>query len=174
MKTLLKFAVASGMLAMLSGCAGASVDNSLDALRDIDASGASAFNQALSADYASYAAYEAKYEAGAEVVSEAEGEVELNDVGIFVRKAVRAGNNERVEPENVMDWSIPNDRVIVLNKHRILMMDKFARGAKISHSQLSGRAQGRFDCWVEEEAEGNENPECMVMHQAAMAAIKLP
>lgn len=181
MRTLLKLTATSGMLAILSGCAGVSDGNSLDALSNIDASGASAFNQALSADYASYAVYEAETEteAEAEFVSEGEGEVKLkDDVGLFVRKAVSAGNNEMVEPENVMDWPIPNDRVIILNAHRTIMMNEFAKGAKVSHPALAGRAQAQFDCWVEEEAEGADegavDTDCMVNHKDAMSRIKSP
>jgi len=174
MKTLLKLAASSSILAMLLGCSGASGGGGLEALRNIDSSGASAFNQALSADYATYAVWEFETEAEAEFISEGEGEVELKDFALFVRKAISAGKNERVEPENVSDWSIPSDRATVLNEHRTLMMEKFAKGGKESHPELAGHAQGQFDCWVEEEAEGHENPECMVKHKAAIAGIGLP
>lgn len=176
MKSLIKLTAASGMLAMLLGCSGApDVGSDLEALRNMDASGASEFNQALFADYAAYAVYEAEFEADAEYIYLSDGEVDvLKDVGIFVRKAISASKNEIVAPEEISDWSIPNDRAIILNAHRTMMMNEFAKGAKVSHPELAGRAQGRFDCWVEEEAEGHENPECMLLHKAAMLNIKSP
>ncbi|PCI39594.1 MAG: hypothetical protein COB46_08435 [Rhodospirillaceae bacterium] len=162
MKTLLKMTVATGMITFLAGCASVSDVNDVAAVADLNpVIAASAFNKALAADYAAYAVYEAEQEG------------EWGHGGAFARKAMRAAKNETVEAEYPTDWAgIPNDRIIVLNKARIHMNDKFARGGKQSHPNFAGRAQGQYDCWVEEEAEGVTDSDCMANHRAAMWRIQ--
>jgi len=160
MKTTLKVTAVSGMLALLAGCASFAEIADVDAAKTLDASGASAFNKALSADYAAYAVYEAEVEA------------EWNHGAAFGRKAMRASKNEAVDPEDVSKWTISADRAAVLNEHRAAMLAKFAAGGKESSPAAAGRAQGQFDCWVEEEAEGFTDSDCMANHKAAMAKIK--
>jgi outer membrane protein OmpA-like peptidoglycan-associated protein len=159
MKTILKISATSGMLALLAGCASFSDISAVESAKTIDSSGASAFNKALSADYADYAIYES------------ENEGEWGHGASFARKAMRAANNEAVDPEDVVKWTIPDDRAAVLNEHRAAMLSKFAAGGKGTHPAFAGRAQGQFDCWVEEEAEGVTDSNCMKNHMAAIAKI---
>ena len=162
MNTFLKLTAASGMLAFLAGCASATDIGNVGTARSLKPGvAASNFTKALAKDYATYAVFEA------------DDEGEWGHGGAFARKAIAAAKNADVEPEDVAQWSIPKDRVAVLNQARAKMMDKFSQGGKKSYPHFAARAQAQFDCWVEEEAEGDTDSGCMANHKAAIWRVKL-
>ncbi|MGE5503831.1 MAG: OmpA family protein [Actinomycetota bacterium] len=135
--------------ALLAACATPWEVSDVNAVQKAQATGGTAFTKALLAEYAAYAKYEA------------EVEYEWDDAAIFARKGLRAAGGEAVEPAQVSDYSkVPAARVPELADARARLMGYFAGGSRERVPAASATAQVKFDCWVEEENEGDANSDC--------------
>ena len=134
---------------LLAGCAS---PNDVDAANKIKAmappTAGTAFNRALFEEYKS------------EAKNEAEVEFEWDDAAIFARKGLAAAAGETVEPEKLASWLIPAGRVDELAKARELLVADLAAGAGERLPAIAAKAQAKFDCWVEEEREGDTTSDC--------------
>ena len=108
----------------------------------------SAFTKALFAEYKAYAIHEAK------------DEYEWDDAAIFARKGLRAATGEVVAPEEVASWSMPAARVKEVTDARARLVGYFSNGARERVPAATAKAQAMFDCWLEEEHEGDANSNC--------------
>lgn len=108
----------------------------------------SAFTKALFAEYKAYAIHEAK------------DEYEWDDAAIFARKGLRAATGEVVAPEEVASWSMPAARVKEVTDARARLVGYFGNGARERVPAATAKAQAMFDCWLEEEHEGDANSNC--------------
>ncbi|TAN57544.1 MAG: OmpA family protein [Magnetospirillum sp.] len=146
---LTRFAAAIGMTVLLAACA---TPWEVADVNEIMAAPAptvgSAFTKALFTEYKAYATHEAKEE------------YEWNDAAIFARKGLRAATGEVVNPEEVASWCIPAGRVKELTDARTRLIGYFGNGARERVPTASAKAQAMFDCWLEEEAEGDANSNC--------------
>jgi outer membrane protein OmpA-like peptidoglycan-associated protein len=111
-------------------------------------SGGTAFSRALFDEYKVYAK------------QEAEVEYEWDDAAIFARKGLAIVQGTNVMPENVADWSMPAARATELNGVRARLMGYFDGGARERVPAIAAKAQAKFDCWVEEEHEGDADSSC--------------
>jgi len=134
-------------LAVLSGCAGfgagfgAGYD--VENLRGAEATG-DAFTRQLTAEYRQIALFEA------------DEMYDWRDAGRFARKGLRAADGEVVPPESIEDWDLPEDYVGELTAARAELVGLLDASARTKHPTLAGTAQGRFDCWIEQQEENHQ------------------
>jgi OOP family OmpA-OmpF porin len=92
--------------------------------------------------------------------SEALVQYDWINAAVFARKGLRAADGEVVGPEDIAAWDIPADRVAELTTARTKLVGYLSTGAADRVPVLAAKAQASFDCWVEEESEGDSLSEC--------------
>ncbi len=120
----------------------------VDALRKTTAQGGTPFTAALTDEYRAYA------------INEGEKEYEWDQAGIFARKGLRTAKGEVVPPEDLSAWSVPPDRSAELTAARARLVAALDGGARERVPMPAAHAQAMFDCWVEEESEGDTASNC--------------
>ncbi|MDO8608389.1 MAG: OmpA family protein [Phaeospirillum sp.] len=144
-----RFAAAMGMTVLLAACA---TPWEVSKVNEIMAAPAptvgSAFTKALFTEYK------------AETIEEAKNEYEWDHAAIFARKGLRAAAGEVVGPEEMSEWCLPEGRVKEVSDARARLLGYFGNGARERVPTASAKAQAKFDCWLEEEAEGDANSTC--------------
>ncbi len=130
-------------LAMLSGCAGFGVGGDIDNMRGADATG-DAFTRQLTGEYRQITLFEA------------DEMYDWRDAGRFARKGLRAADGEVVPPEAIEDWDLPEAYVPIMTKARAELVGLLDASARTKHPELAGTAQGRFDCWIEQQEENHQ------------------
>lgn len=126
-------------LGLLAGCA----QTDIQKMRTVQATG-SPFTQALTEEYRSIVAFEA------------DEMYDWPDADKFAEKGLRAAAGELVLPEELSDWMLPGDAAPALAEGRNRLMVVLERGARDLHPELAARAQGRFDCWIEQQEENHQ------------------
>ena len=126
-------------LGLLAGCA----QTDIQQMRTVQATG-SPFTQALTEEYRSIVAFEA------------DEMYDWPDDDKFAEKGLRAAAGEVVLPEELSDWMLPGDAAPALAEGRNRLMVVLERGARDLHPELAARAQGRFDCWIEQQEENHQ------------------
>ena len=154
--------VLTGTLA-LSACAFPwQVAEVQDALK-VSPSGGTAFTRALTEEYQIQTNYEIQ------------AENEWRHALIFARKANRAAGGDVVAPEDPAAWDIPSaEAAKTLADARIRLLSYFAQGARERVPAVAARAQANFDCWLEEEWEGDNSDLCRGSFLAAEPMLKAP
>ncbi|MDR3441038.1 OmpA family protein [Telmatospirillum sp.] len=147
---------------VLGGCAtGGNVDD-VNLMRKTNAQGGTPFTQALAVDYRNRANHEADVEN------------EWNDAGWFARKGLRAAKGEVVLPSDVGvgggDINRWGDLGPVIYVRRALapelegahgrLMVFLDGGGRVRLPAIAARAQGAFDCWLEEAWEPDDFSQC--------------
>jgi len=153
--------VLAGVLG-LSACATPWQVAEVQDIKTTVATGGTAFTAALLDEYKEQARVEA------------EVEVEWRHAVIFARKGARAAVGELVLPEELAAWEIPAPAIPALAGARALLMDDFDKGARERSPALAAKAQASFDCWLEEEWEGDPDTSCKDAFFAAEAQLKPP
>lgn len=122
------------------------------------------FTQALTQEYRQIAVFEAKQM------------VDWADAGHFARKGLRSAAGDVVEPELIEAWDLPEDKVGELTAAREGLIQYYDRNARAKVPELAARAQGRYDCWIEQQEE-NHQPDhiaaCRSGYYAAIEAMKM-
>lgn len=139
MKALWKCSAISA-LAMLGGCAVASVGYDLDKLNSAQPSG-DAFTRALTDEYRQLAAFEAD---------------EMNDwkdASYYAKRGLRTAAGETVQPAEVSARGLPADHVAELTTARGDLMNLLGAGAGTKVPARAAKAQAKFDCWMEQQEE---------------------
>ena len=159
----MKVVGAFAALGVLTGCASLSDINNVDAVRGMDAAGGTPFNQALFAEYKELTLFEA------------DQMYDWPDAGLFARKAMAAANNDVVLPEELGTWDLPDEHVGELTEARGRLLAALEATARVQAPIEAAHAQGRFDCWVEQQEE-NHQPDhiaaCREGFYAAMEALE--
>jgi OOP family OmpA-OmpF porin len=134
----------------------------VDTLNNTQATG-SAFTQKLTEEYRQFAAYER------------DEMYDWQDADYFASKGLRAAQGEVVAPEQLENWDLPEDKLDELAQARSNLVSALDGNARSNHPDLAGHAQGRFDCWVEQQEE-NHQPEhiarCREEYYSAMEELK--
>ena len=130
-------------LGLLAGCA-----TDIQKMRDVQATG-SPFTQALTEEYRSIVAFEA------------DEMYDWPDADHFAEKGLRAASGEVVLPEKLANWAIPHDYCCGgwqgdLAEGRNRLMVALENGGRDAFPELAARAQGRFDCWIEQQEENHQ------------------
>ena len=130
--------VGLAMVGMLSACVGQDIDH----MRQAEGSG-DTFTKSLTEEYKEF------------TVFEADEMYDWADAGHFARKGLRAANGEVVEPEPIADWSLPDEHVNELTSARSRLVSALGPGRDAA-PETAARAQGRFDCWIEQQEENHQ------------------
>jgi len=121
-----------------------------------------AFSRALKLEYAN-------------LFEEEAAEVDWGNADLFAGKAIAAGNNQQVLPEELSAHPrLPADSLADLESARYWLTSVLRDGARLRAAYDAGKAQAMFDCWVEEQEE-NHQPEdiarCRHAFEMAMERI---
>lgn len=145
----------------LFGLAGCGVSE-VDAIRTANPSG-EGFNQALAREYQELALFEAD---------------EMYDwvsAPRYARKGLAAAEGQQVQPFELGAFKLPADKVDELTTARSDLLAVLDASARTKVPAAAGDAQGKFDCWVEQQEE-NHQPDhiaaCRDAFYAAMGIIK--
>jgi len=141
-------------LSLLAGCVGYDID----AMRGASGSG-DAFTQALTDEYKQITLYEA------------DEMYDWPDAGHFARKGLRTAGGEVVEPEPLDAWELPGDKVGELSDARGRLVALLDASARTKVPQDAAHAQGRFDCWVEQQEENHQPDHIAACRDAFYAAL---
>ncbi len=143
MKTMRNLALAASVLT-LSGCNAYDSYNEVRALNKTEAIG-SPYTQALSEEYRNFANVEFH------------SNFDYPDALHFARKGLAAASGENVMPEPLSDWNLNEEHAKELSSARSRLVIAYDLGARELAPALSARAQGSFDCWIEEQEENWES-----------------
>jgi OOP family OmpA-OmpF porin len=136
---LIKLISVIGVIGFLAGCA-----SDINQMRDVQPTGGTPFTQALTEEYRKF------------VVFEADEKSDWVDANYFSRKGLAAANGDIVLPEELGIWDLPPEKVDELAAARGRLMRALDAGARDSNPQVAATAQVRFDCWVEQTEELQE------------------
>lgn len=153
----IKLLGAFAALGLLAGCV---TGYNIDAAKEVEASGGSAFNSALVEEYRDL------------TVFEADEMYDWPDADLFARKALAAANGETVLPEELENWDLPVDKVDEMAGYRAELISLLDAGARARVPEDAARAQGRFDCWVEQQEENHQLDHIAACREEFLAALE--
>ncbi|MEX2202113.1 MAG: OmpA family protein [Dongiaceae bacterium] len=159
-------------VALLAGCGQTDIQRA----KVMQGSG-SAFTQALTEEYRSI------------VTFEAEEMYDWPDANYFADKGLQAANGEVVLPEEIDNWRQPPDESIwrdwqltdewvaggdvgEMIDGRARLMTVLNNGARDRYPELAARAQGRFDCWLEQQEENHQVAHIVACRDDFWAALE--
>ncbi len=123
----------------------------------------SAFTKALTDEYRSIAVFEA------------DQMYDWPDAGYFARKGLFTADGNVAEPEAVGSWNLPKDKVNDLSAARGELISLLSQGAREKAPELAAKAQGRYDCWIEQQEENHQADHiavCRGQFASALDALK--
>jgi len=141
-------------LAFLGGCA----TSDIEAMRTAEATG-SPFSQGLCEEYRQIVAFEA------------DEMYDWIDAGYFAGKGLRACAGEEPPPEFVEDWAVGGAEAEELQAARARLVELLDAGGRTQEPELAAHAQGRFDCWIEQQEEGWQTDDIAACRDAFYAAL---
>lgn len=141
-------------LAFLSACTGFDIE----AMRFVEPTG-SAFTRALAEEYRRITLFEA------------DDMYDWSDADHFADKGLAAAAGNMPPPEEIGAWDLPSDKVGELGSARARLVGLLDAGAREKAPGLAGRAQGRFDCWIEQQEENHQPDHIAACRDAFYAAL---
>ncbi len=123
---------------LLTACA-----SDIEQVRTVEATG-SPFTRALTEEYRQF------------TIFEADEMYDWTDASYFARKGLAAAGGEVVLPEDTAAWDLPADKVDEITAARARLIAALDGGGRDQAPELAARAQGRFDCWVEQQEENHQ------------------
>jgi len=78
------------------------------------------------------------------------------DSDFFAQKAISACQGIVVPPENPANWAIPPESQGELNEAYVHLMSVLNAGVAEKYPRLAAEAQTKFDCWVEQQEENQQ------------------
>ncbi|MEO1190526.1 MAG: OmpA family protein [Pseudomonadota bacterium] len=149
-----KIVGAVAALALLGGCA-----YDIDEMRTVQPVG-SPFTKALTEEYREIVAFEA------------DEMYDWIDASYFAAKGLMAAQGEEVPPELVSDWSIADPEArqeLITGRQRLEGV--FDQGARERFPAIAAHAQGRYDCWIEQQEEGWQTDDIAACRDGFYAAM---
>ena len=140
-------------LAVLSGCAGMGLQKA----QDMTPQG-SAFNTNLYEGYVDLSASEF-------------AEADYEDSDAFAERAISAGSDKLVRPEQIDQRALPDDKVGELKDARRRLTMALSTGAAEQHPAVAANAQVMFDCWMQEQEENFQPKDIARCRGATLAAL---
>lgn len=138
---------------LLAGCA-----SDIEQVRDTQPTG-TGFTQSLAREYRDFALFEA------------DQMYDWTDAGYFARKGLAAADGEVVLPETLEEWDLPDFAIPDLQSGRARLVELLDDGARQTAPDVAARAQGRFDCWVEQQEENHQPAHIAACREQFMAAL---
>ena len=160
MKTISKIGLFGAAAILLGGCASMTDIQAVDQVKVAKVAGGTAFTQALAGEYRRYAIHE----------SEVAGE--WDHAARFARKGLIAAEGGVPEIETPKAWGVPADRMDVTTEAYNTLVGHFAHGAHDRKPVEAAHAQVMLECWMEEEAEGDDTSTCMANFKATEPALR--
>lgn len=151
----LKFAMAIALLPLLAACAAGPDTAATKAM----ANKGSPFHMALQNEYVALAMAEAE-------------EYDMEDAHYFNNKALAAAKGEDVGPQELKERNIKGDAQWELEAARQALRGELLSGAKDWAPLEIARAQAMFDCWMQEQEEGDQQDHidaCRIAFDEALA-----
>lgn len=139
----LPLTIAAAALSACGGMGGGMFTNSVDEVRTLQPSG-SAFNQRLAENYRDLAVYEA------------DRMYDWRSARHFADKAQRAAAGEAVAPDNPTEARLTGGYATELGTGYQRLNSVMNEGAAERFPAEAALAQTKFDCWVEQAAEGHQ------------------
>jgi OmpA-OmpF porin, OOP family len=93
------------------------------------------------------------------------------DADYFAAKALMADEGRTVEPEDPANWNISEPHMSELVAARRDLTDALDRGGRESAPEAAAVAQGKYDCWVEQQEEGHQPDHIAACRDDFMAAM---
>ena len=147
----------AGLLVLgLSACGTMEIEE----VRTVEPAGAD-FNKALTREYQELSRFEA------------DEMFDFIDAAEYARKGLAAARGEAVLPFELKDWNLPEDKIGELAEARATLMDLFDKGARERLPAAAADAQGKFDCWVEQQEENHQFDHIAACREAFYAAIDI-
>src|SRR5690606_32756606 len=103
------------------------------------------------------------------------GEYDWADAGSYGDRALAIASGKDVQPEAISARKLPPETVPELEKARADLVAMIDAGAREKSGVVVARAQGGFDCWMEQQEENHQPAhikECKDQFEAAMKALK--
>jgi len=144
---------------LLAGCSAFRAGYDVNNIRNAQAVG-SDFTKALTDEYRQIAVYEA------------DEMYDWIDADYFARKGLRTADGEVVAPEQIADWNLPADKIDEMTKARHDLVTLLDAGARDKFPKLAAHAQGRFDCWIEQQEENHQPDHIAACRDAFYAALE--
>ena len=141
-------------LLSLAGCGVAEVD----AIRTLEPQGGN-FNKALAREYREL------------VLFEADEMFDWISAARYAEKGLAADAGQTVDPFMLADFNLPADMIDEMTTARADLMSVFAAGAKNIVPAAAADAQGKFDCWVEQQEENHQPGDIKACRDAFYAAL---
>ncbi len=137
----------------------------------------SPFTQALTQEYRDFVTFEAREM------------YDWPDADYFAEKGLMAASGEVVQPEELENWMLPPDESFwrsyklsdewvgggslqEMQDGRARLVQVLDASARDSHPELAARAQGRFDCWVEQQEENHQVDHIAACRDEFFAALE--
>lgn len=130
----------------------------VDALKEAQAVG-SPFTQKLTGEYRDF------------VMSEKD-QMDHADSIHFARKGLASARGDVVMPEPLGDWNIQPEYMDELSTGRSRMVAMFDLGAREMYPDVSGVAQSRYDCWMEQQEENFQQDDINRCKREFLAALE--
>jgi OOP family OmpA-OmpF porin len=151
-----KALMAVAAAAVLAGC---TTGFNIQSLKDAQPSG-DPFNRELVRQYQDITEFEA------------DDMYDWRDADYFARKGLKAQNGETVLPERLEDWNIPEAHVDELSDARADLMAALNNTARTKAPTAAARAQGRFDCWMEQQEENRQPEDIAACRESFYSALE--
>ncbi len=168
----LKILSAAAAMVLLAGCGQTQIQRA----EWMEGAG-SPFTQALTREYRDIVTFEAREM------------YDWPDADYFAGKGLRAASGEVVQPEELENWMLPPDEsfwrswllpdewqggssLAEMRDGRARLVRALDAGARDSHPELAALAQGRFDCWVEQQEENHQIDHIVACRDAFFAALE--
>ena len=145
---------------LLAGCATPGEVSDVVRIQETKAEGGTPFTKALTDEYRAYAKHES------------EEEYEWDHAAIYARKGLKTAKGGVVPPEEISTWEVPEGRLGEVTDARKRLMGYLANGAIERVPAAMAKAQVMFDCWIEEEAEGDSKSNCRSVFLATEPKLK--
>jgi OmpA-OmpF porin, OOP family len=149
----LKWLAVVALSGALAACA-----SDIQRVRTAEGTG-SPFTRALTSEYRDLSAFEA------------DEMYDWPDARHFARKGLLAAEGEVVQPEDLGNWDLPEERVDELTAARAKLVGLLDAGARDRVSEAAARAQTRFDCWVEQQEENHQADHIAACRDQFFAAL---
>jgi OmpA-OmpF porin, OOP family len=132
--------IVASAIGALAGCS-----SDIEQLRRVQPTGGTEFTRAMAEEYRQFSVFEA------------DTMYDWPDAAYLARKGLAAARGEVVLPEDPANWDMQAALVDELSAARSRLTTMLDAGGRDTNPVLMARAQGRFDCWVEN-AEENHQP----------------
>ncbi len=146
-------------LGLLGGCVGFGVGYDIENMRGAEGTG-DAFTRKLTEEYRRITLFEA------------DEMYDWRDAGHFAREGLRAAGGRAVLPEPIAARELPAAHVGELSSARSDLLGLLDANARTRLPDLAGHAQGRFDCWVEQQEENFQEDHIAACRDAFYTALE--